>query len=377
MRSHLVRLPLNATHIRPLAPPRIPQWIPFWQQATYATFQDGIHSRRTQYMKRIRYTLDDGSYFEDPIKRRILRPVLFTLAVGVSSFAIAAYYQQQREDASSWTILRRWFDVDAANRSSSSPGRPLGYGEMHDSADGNSLADRRRQYQDHVHYVHTRYAGVPRALREAYLGAAIRWIGASRQEKFVWSLMAVNAAIFGLWQVRRCQPWLMRHFTHHPFSGRSYTLLTSCFSHKEFTHLLFNMVALYSFAPAVMGIMPKETFPAFFLTAGAASGLLGHLSSMWFSRAALTLPSLGASGILYAVLSAFVCEYPHQKLSLIFLPFYGIEAQHLFPALIVFDTLGVIFKWRMMNHQVHLAGAAFGFLYQRWFLDFWSHYHGT
>ncbi|KAJ1970337.1 hypothetical protein H4R35_005931, partial [Dimargaris xerosporica] len=80
MHSLLARSRLGVALPRLLIPPRIPPQIPDSQRTTFATFQDGIHSRRPRYMERIRYTLDDGSYFEDPVKRRIFRPVLFTLA---------------------------------------------------------------------------------------------------------------------------------------------------------------------------------------------------------------------------------------------------------------------------------------------------------
>lgn len=44
-----------------------------------------------------------------------------------------------------------------------------------------------------------------------------------------WAIGAVNTAIWAVWQFPRFQPFMMRHFTHNPLSGISYTLLTSMF----------------------------------------------------------------------------------------------------------------------------------------------------
>lgn len=45
-------------------------------------------------------------------------------------------------------------------------------------------------------------------------------------------------------------------FTHNPLSGKSYTMLTSTFSHKSFLHLLFNSMALTGFGTFKNSFVP-------------------------------------------------------------------------------------------------------------------------
>lgn len=44
-----------------------------------------------------------------------------------------------------------------------------------------------------------------------------------------WAIGVVNAAIWAAWQIPRLRPTMMKHFTHNPLSGLSYTLITSMF----------------------------------------------------------------------------------------------------------------------------------------------------
>lgn len=56
----------------------------------------------------------------------------------------------------------------------------------------------------------------------------------------------INLQVFALWQVPRLTRFMTNHFTHNPLSGKSYTLISSTFSHSTSLHFAFNMLALYS-----------------------------------------------------------------------------------------------------------------------------------
>ncbi|BGP15781.1 hypothetical protein JCM10213_005737 [Rhodosporidiobolus nylandii] len=176
-----------------------------------------------------------------------------------------------------------------------------------------------------------------------------------------------------------------KYLAHNPLSGRSVTLLTSIFSHRTLPHLAFNSIALYSFGSAAFKyldyseILPRSTsrfeFLALFATAGLFSSFASHL---WFSRIvagrllqvlpaaqvkAAMLPSLGASGAVYGLVSLTALAFPETSVSLIFLPFFPIPIGGAVATMIAVDFIGLVRGWRMFDHAAHLAGAGAGALW--------------
>ena len=84
----------------------------------------------------------------------------------------------------------------------------------------------------------------------AYIYVAQPLVDAKEGRRVCWTVAAVNTGIWVLWQIPRLRPAMRASFSHNPLSGRSYTMLTSNFSHKSFFHLLFNSMALTSFGTA-------------------------------------------------------------------------------------------------------------------------------
>ena len=64
----------------------------------------------------------------------------------------------------------------------------------------------------------------------------------------------------------------------------------------------------------------------------------------------------GASGALFGILGAFCMEYPTAQLGILFLPIH-FEAQYFFPAVMLFDLVGVIRGYSFVNfgHAVSSA----------------------
>lgn len=81
----------------------------------------------------------------------------------------------------------------------------------------------------------------------AYIYVAQPLVDAKEGRRVCWTIAAVNTGIWVLWQIPRFRPFMQASFSHSPLSGKSYTMLTSIFSHKSFLHLLFNSMALTSF----------------------------------------------------------------------------------------------------------------------------------
>ena len=95
------------------------------------------------------------------------------------------------------------------------------------------------------------------------------------------------------------------------------TLITSMFMHGGWLHIIFNMVFLWIFGPNVEDAMGRLKYALFYLLGGlAASGLQIAVD------VDSTVPSIGASGAIAAVLGGYAVLYPRARvLSLIFFLF--------------------------------------------------------
>ncbi|CAD6576832.1 MAG: hypothetical protein CYPHOPRED_006099 [Cyphobasidiales sp. Tagirdzhanova-0007] len=78
-------------------------------------------------------------------------------------------------------------------------------------------------------------------------------------------------------------------------------------------------------------------------------------------RAAI-LPSLGASGAIYATVVVTALAFPDSRVSLIFFPFFTLPIGAGIGAMVLGDVAGIIWGWRFFDHAAHLAGATCGLL---------------
>ncbi|KAN0088917.1 hypothetical protein V8E55_005974 [Tylopilus felleus] len=235
---------------------------------------------------------------------------------------------------------------------------------------------------------------------------------ASEGRRLCWSICALNTAIFLMWKIPRFNPFMNRAFTHDPLSGKSYTLLTSMFSHKSFLHLATNSMALASFGAAAthyLCVAPSREpdisaqwhFLAFFISAGLFSGLVSHGVSAkllyprylahLFKQATVRsspaasalvgdaaqhapsriLPSLGASGAIYAAVTLTALAFPDAQVQPIFVPI-SVSITTGVGALVLADIVGVLRGWKLFDHYAHLGGAAFGALYYAYGDEVWT-----
>jgi membrane associated rhomboid family serine protease len=132
------------------------------------------------------------------------------------------------------------------------------------------------------------------------------------------------------------------------------TLLTSMFMHGSLLHLGGNMLFLWIFGNNIEDSMGRLTFLAFYLLGGfAALGL--HVLSDPDS----TIPTVGASGAIAAVLGAYARLYPRARVvTLIFIII--IFTVVTLPALVV---LGLWFVLQLLPAFSEPAGAGGGVAY--------------
>ncbi|SDE51869.1 rhomboid family intramembrane serine protease [Riemerella columbipharyngis] len=183
---------------------------------------------------------------------------------------------------------------------------------------------------------------------------------------------------------------------------RSWQIITHMFMHGGWMHIIFNMVALWSFGPPLERILDEKKFVILYFISGIGAfilfnawnyyqyyelinmlkaqgvdlheilqysklddngfflqlnGTAGELQSF------LLTPMVGASGALFGVIAAFTVIYPDAELIFLFIPF-PIKAKILFPIIIVGSLFLGIRQSDGDNiaHFAHLGGALVGFI---------------
>ncbi|NYF18752.1 membrane associated rhomboid family serine protease [Xanthomonas sp. JAI131] len=144
-------------------------------------------------------------------------------------------------------------------------------------------------------------------------------------------------------------------------------LLTYGFLHGGFSHLLFNMLALYMFGGPLEQTWGNKRFLTYYLVCVAGAGLCQLLVGWWMvSNGGDPYPTLGASGGVFGLLLAFGMLFPNQRVMLLFPPI-PMKARTF---VIVFGALELIMGftgWQPgVAHFAHLGGMLFGWLLIRY-----------
>lgn len=161
----------------------------------------------------------------------------------------------------------------------------------------------------------------------------------------------------------------------HSFQSPNFKLwqpLTHMFMHAAYpnvTHILFNMIGLYSFGSALEHFWGGKRFLFFYISCGLGAAVVQNLTNFYFFND-VTSMSLGASGALYGIIVAFAIMLPNAEMALMFLPF-PIKAKYFVPVLVGFDLFSglsgySIFGGGNIGHFAHIGGALSGVIIM-WF----------
>jgi membrane associated rhomboid family serine protease len=156
------------------------------------------------------------------------------------------------------------------------------------------------------------------------------------------SLIAVNALVFLLELLRGetfVTSWSL--VPADIVAGRHLlTILSSMFMHGSFSHIIGNMVFLWAFGPEIEDLMGRGRYLVFYLLGGLAAT---------FAQVAVdpasTVPNLGASGAIAAVMGGFLVTYPRDKIRSLLVIFVFIRTAYIPAALLV----GVWFLMQLVN----------------------------
>jgi membrane associated rhomboid family serine protease len=152
------------------------------------------------------------------------------------------------------------------------------------------------------------------------------------------------------------------------------TVLTAMFLHGGWAHILGNMLFLKVFGPGIEDVMGAGRYLVFYLLGGGVASLAQVLLDPESS-----VPILGASGAIAAVMGAFLVTYPHDRIRTLF--FFGWFAQvALIPAVVLvglwfliqlFSEVGALVTMQAggVAYMAHIGGFLFGAFLARLFED--------
>ncbi|KAF9463942.1 hypothetical protein BDZ94DRAFT_1257815 [Collybia nuda] len=323
-----------------------------------------------------------------PLRLRWARPTLFFFGTSFTIFIAAAYASNAETDAD-LRLLESWGVFGTGTNRTL---KEIKY------------KDANRHWDLLVEEAQQRLAGVPigEAGRRAcaYIWPALKhplvWCNARARSDAV--IIAALTPLTLAWYIPRLHPILFRHWTHSLRSGKSYTMLTSIFSHQQVQWM--NVVTVGACLPLAAEwfcdpfdkIMyessPWYHLSAFFVTAGMFSLFAPQFITYLrfrsaFKQLARGIPSpytnrslnktlsysLGVSGALHACLTIPVFWVPHLTLGG---PDYQIPWKAVWAGVCAVE-LGCMFaSVRNIGWAANLCGVAFGTLYGCYGPTFWT-----
>jgi membrane associated rhomboid family serine protease len=164
---------------------------------------------------------------------------------------------------------------------------------------------------------------------------------------------------------------LTKYFALNPLGSGNFfvwQLITYQFMHGSFTHILFNMFALWMFGMEIESIMGSKKFLLFYLLSGVGAGLLQLLLSPVLGEG--VGPTIGASGAVFGVMIAFAMSFPDRYIFIYFL--IPIKAKYLIAIMIVFEFMSVSDP-SLVAHLAHIGGAVTALIFI--LLDRRNHYN--
>jgi membrane associated rhomboid family serine protease len=120
-------------------------------------------------------------------------------------------------------------------------------------------------------------------------------------------------------------------------AGRHWiTILTAMFMHGSWSHIIGNMIFLWAFGPEVEDLMGRGRYLAFYLLGGVVAAL-----AQVAAAPDSTVPNLGASGAIAAVMGAFLVTFPQDRIRSLLVIFVFVRVAYV-PAVVLIGVWGLI-----------------------------------
>lgn len=139
-------------------------------------------------------------------------------------------------------------------------------------------------------------------------------------------------------------------------SGDQIRMFSSAFLHADISHLFFNMLTLFFFAPVVIGYMGELSFVLVYFS----SLIFGSLLTLLLHKDDYSYRAIGASGAVTGVLYSAILLQPDMMLGIFFvipMPAYIFGILYL-----LYSIYGMRAKNDNIGHTAHFGGAVGGYL---------------
>jgi membrane associated rhomboid family serine protease len=151
------------------------------------------------------------------------------------------------------------------------------------------------------------------------------------------------------------------------------TIFTSMFMHAGWEHILGNMLFFWAFGPEIEDVMGPLPFLLFYLLGGVAATFAQVLVDP-----TSTIPNLGASGAIAAVMGAFLITYPRDQIKTVVILGWFVRVTFIPAALMVglwfltqlFSEVGALAQVQTgggVAYMAHIGGFIFGAVFCRLF----------
>jgi membrane associated rhomboid family serine protease len=155
--------------------------------------------------------------------------------------------------------------------------------------------------------------------------------------------------------------WMELMFALWPLASGNFMpwqVLTYAFLHGDFGHLFFNMLGLYMFGSELERLWGQKRF-IHFLLAGALTAAAVQIG--WTYAIGSRIPTVGASGALYALLLGFGMLFPN-RIIMPLIPPIPMKAKYFVAIFGALELVFGVFGGGGIAHFAHLGGMLGGFL---------------
>ena len=142
----------------------------------------------------------------------------------------------------------------------------------------------------------------------------------------------------------------------------SWQVVTYMFLHGSFSHLFFNMFALWMFGRTLEYDLGSKRFLTYYMVCGIGAGLIQMLVCLLTGS---DVQTVGASGAVFGILLSFGMLHPNNVIMLMFPPI-PLKAKWF---VIIYGALELMYGVRggdSIAHFAHLGGMLWGFLLLRY-----------
>jgi len=171
-----------------------------------------------------------------------------------------------------------------------------------------------------------------------------------------WTFILIATAVLGFVIQQATSPfWLYGAFFPAYIFQFPWSFITAIFLHSDFTHLFFNMFALFFFGIQLEKMIGRRRFLFIFFS----SGIIGNIGYLLSASNPFT-PAIGASGAVYGVMGTLATLAPFMLIFVFgMLPLPMILAAALW---IIIDIAGLFAPSGIAN-GAHLGGMGVGIIF--------------